>query len=65
LEIASFTPPGGTPPPDAIRRLMQYMLEERIALFEYFEKEGLLDWNTDNQMSGPRSYGRGSASEST
>ena len=43
--------------PDAIHRLMQYMLEDRIALFEYFQKEGLLDWNTDNQMAGPRSYG--------
>lgn len=43
--------------PQAIHRLMAYMLEDRIALFEYLEKEGLLALNTDNQMAGPRSYG--------
>ena len=43
--------------PDAIHKLMQYMLDDRIALFEYFEKQGLLALNTDNQMAGPRSYG--------
>lgn len=43
--------------PEAIHRLMAYMLEDRISVFEYFEKEGLLDLNTDNQMAGPRSYG--------
>jgi len=43
--------------PDAIHKLMSYMLDDRIALFEYFEREGLLDRNTDNQMAGPRMYG--------
>jgi len=43
--------------PDAIHRVMQYMLDDRIALFEYFEENGLLALNTDNQMAGPRSYG--------
>jgi len=43
--------------PEAIHRLMQYMLDDRIAMFEYMEKEGLLDLNTDTQMAGPRSYG--------
>lgn len=43
--------------PEAIHRLMSYMLDDRLALFDYFEKEGLLALNTDNQMAGPRSYG--------
>jgi hypothetical protein len=33
------------------------MLDDRIALFEYVEKEGLLALNTDSQMAGPRMYG--------
>jgi hypothetical protein len=43
--------------PDAIRRLMDYMLRDRIALFDFLEKEGLLVPNTDTQMAGPRAYG--------
>jgi hypothetical protein len=43
--------------PEAIHRLMSYMLADRVAVFEYFEREGLLAPNTDNQMAGPRSYG--------
>jgi hypothetical protein len=43
--------------PEAIHRLMAYMLDDRIALFEFLEREGLLDRNTDSQMAGPRSYG--------
>jgi hypothetical protein len=43
--------------PEAIHQLMSYTLNDRLALFSYFEKEGLLDLNTDNQMAGPRSYG--------
>jgi hypothetical protein len=43
--------------PDAIHRLMSYMLEDRIAMFDYCEREGLLALNTDSQMAGPRSYG--------
>ena len=36
---------------------MSYMLDDRLALFEYFEREGLLAANTDSQMAGPRMYG--------
>ncbi len=43
--------------PAAIHRLMDYLLADRLALFEFFEREGLLDYNTDSQMAGPRSYG--------
>lgn len=43
--------------PDAIHKLMSYMLEDRIAMFEYLQDQGLLAPNTDNQMAGPRSYG--------
>ncbi|MCU0872500.1 MAG: uroporphyrinogen decarboxylase family protein [Pirellulaceae bacterium] len=43
--------------PEAIHQLMAYMLEDRLALFDYFEREGLLALNTDSQMAGPRSYG--------
>jgi hypothetical protein len=43
--------------PDAIHKLMRYMLEDRIAMFEYFQDQGLLVPNTDNQMAGPGSYG--------
>jgi len=43
--------------PEALHELMAYMLEDRIALFEYLQAEGLLVANTDNQMAGPRMYG--------
>jgi len=43
--------------PKMIHQLMNYLLADRLALFEFFEKEGLLDYNTDSQMAGPRSYG--------
>ncbi len=43
--------------PEAIHRLMQYMLDDRLAFFDFFEREGLLALNTDSQMAGPRSYG--------
>jgi len=43
--------------PAAVHQLMAYLLADRLALFEFFEKEGLLDFNTDSQMAGPRSYG--------
>jgi hypothetical protein len=43
--------------PDAIHELMSYMLEDRLRVFEFFEKEGLLALNTDSQMAGPRMYG--------
>jgi hypothetical protein len=43
--------------PEAIHHLMQYMLDDRLRLFDFMEKEGLLVPNTDNQMAGPRGYG--------
>ena len=43
--------------PDAIHRLMSYMLDDRIRLFEYLQQQRLLAFNTDSQMAGPRSYG--------
>ncbi|MHB8902053.1 MAG: hypothetical protein ACYC6Y_25120 [Thermoguttaceae bacterium] len=43
--------------PEAIHQIMNYMLEDRLALFEFFEREGLLALNTDSQMAGPRMYG--------
>jgi hypothetical protein len=43
--------------PDAIHEMMQYLLEDRVAMFKKFEDEKLLALNTDSQMAGPRSYG--------
>ena len=43
--------------PDAMHALMSYMLEDRIAMFEFMQNERLIVPNTDNQMAGPRSYG--------
>jgi hypothetical protein len=43
--------------PDAIHEIMQYLLEDRIAMFKHFEDKKLLALNTDTQMAGPRSYG--------
>jgi hypothetical protein len=43
--------------PDAIHRLMTFMRDDRLRLFEYLEREQLLDMNTDSQMAGPRAYG--------
>ena len=43
--------------PQAIHRLLSYLLEDRLAVFDYLESQGLLAFNTDNQMAGPRSYG--------
>ncbi len=36
---------------------MSYMHDDRLRLFDFLEREGLLEVNTDNQMAGPRSYG--------
>lgn len=47
--------------PEAIHRLMSYLLADRLAVFEFCEREGLLARNTDSQMAGPRSYGYVSA----
>jgi hypothetical protein len=43
--------------PEAIHKLMQYMLDDRLRLFDFMEKEKLLVPNTDTQMAGPRGYG--------
>ncbi len=43
--------------PDAIHRLMQYMLDDRLAFFDFLEREELIAPNTDSQMAGPRMYG--------
>ena len=43
--------------PDTIRRLMEYMRDDRVELFGFLEREGLLAPNTDTQMAGPRAYG--------
>ena len=43
--------------PDTIHELMAYMLDDRIAQFEFLERENLLAVNSDGQMAGPRSYG--------
>lgn len=43
--------------PDTIHRLMRYMLADRLTVFDYLEREGLLVPNADSQMAGPRSYG--------
>jgi hypothetical protein len=43
--------------PETIRKLMDYMRDDRVALFGYLEQEGLLAPNTDTQMAGPRAYG--------
>jgi hypothetical protein len=43
--------------PEAVHRLMRYMLDDRLALMDFLEREGLLVPNTDNQMAGPRAYG--------
>jgi len=43
--------------PETIRWLMEYMKEDRMALFGFLERECLLAPNTDTQMAGPRAYG--------
>ena len=43
--------------PDTIHWLMEFMYGDRVTLFEFLEREGLIEVNTDSQMAGPRSYG--------
>ena len=43
--------------PETIHALMRYMRDDRIALYRFLEREGLLVPNTDTQMAGPRAYG--------
>jgi hypothetical protein len=41
----------------ALRKLMDFLLEDNISFIEWMEKEDLLVLNTDNQSSGPSGYG--------
>lgn len=43
--------------PQSIHEIAKYMMQDRLARFDWLEKEGYLGHNTDNQMSGPLSYG--------
>lgn len=43
--------------PETLHALMRYMTDDRLALFSFLEREGLLVPNTDTQMAGPRAYG--------
>ncbi|MCL2163081.1 MAG: hypothetical protein FWH55_01535 [Oscillospiraceae bacterium] len=43
--------------PEAIHAIMAYLTEDRIALYQFLEKEQLLDFNTDNQFVGSVNYG--------
>jgi hypothetical protein len=43
--------------PETIHRMMSYLRDDKVSLFHFMEKEGLLDINTDTQMAGPRAYG--------
>lgn len=43
--------------PDTIHWLMEFMYDDRVELFEFLEREKLIEVNTDSQMAGPRSYG--------
>lgn len=43
--------------PEIIHRVMDYLTEDKIALFRFLEEEQLLDFNTDNQFAGSVHYG--------
>jgi hypothetical protein len=43
--------------PETIHKLIAYMRDDRLAMFAFLEREGLLVPNTDTQMAGPRAYG--------
>jgi hypothetical protein len=43
--------------PETIHAMMSYLRDDKVSLFRFMEKEGLLDINTDTQMAGPRAYG--------
>ncbi len=43
--------------PETIHELMRYMRDDRLALFGFLEREGLIVSNSDTQMAGPRAYG--------
>lgn len=43
--------------PDELRRLCDFLVEDRKKFYRFLLGEGLLDFNSDNQLSGPSSYG--------
>jgi len=43
--------------PDAIRALVDYMVDDRARMFGLLEREGLIVPNSDSQLAGPRAYG--------
>jgi hypothetical protein len=43
--------------PETIRWLMRYLTDDKLALFNFMERERLLTPNADTQMAGPRAYG--------
>lgn len=43
--------------PDELKKLCEYLTDDKINLYRYIEKEGLVTHNTDNHWAGPGSYG--------
>ncbi len=43
--------------PDEMHAFLQYMVDDRLAMFCELEQQGCLASNSDNQMAGPRFYG--------
>jgi hypothetical protein len=43
--------------PDELRRFLRYLCDDRIRFYRWLRAEKLLDFNTDNQLAGPSSYG--------
>jgi hypothetical protein len=43
--------------PDALRKLLRFLIDDKKRFFSYLQDEGLICSNTDNQFAGPSSYG--------
>ncbi|MDR1797679.1 MAG: hypothetical protein LBR44_09630 [Clostridiales Family XIII bacterium] len=43
--------------PEAMHRLMKYLLDENLKFLQWQKDEGILRLNTDNQFAGPSGYG--------
>lgn len=43
--------------PDALHRLCDFLVDDKKRFYRFLLEEELLDFNTDNQMAGPSSYG--------
>jgi len=43
--------------PDELRYLCEFLAEDRKRFYRFLLEEKLLDFNTDNQLAGPSSYG--------